>query len=180
MVSVAPSGAQGEVASVESHYARVPEATPGMVVGLNLTGLSAHAVARGSILCPCDAAVAPVRCLTAKLVVLVDDKVGLRPGADVLLGCQTARVAARLQVLTSTLNRKTGEVLEAFPASLKAGDQAMVTLVPQGVLALETYASCASLGRIALFGQGTMLAVGVVETVEREGKGGPLKGLRKK
>ena len=79
--------------------------------------------------------------------------------------------ACKFAELVEKIDRRTGKVMEASPKFVKSGDAAIVKLVSQKPLCVETYADYPPLGRFAVRDMRQTVAVGVIKSVEKsEGK----------
>lgn len=82
-------------------------------------------------------------------------------------------IACKFSELIEKIDRRTGKVMEAAPKFVKSGDAAIVKLVSQKPLCVETYADYPPLGRFAVRDMRQTVAVGVIKSVEKsDGKSG--------
>jgi len=94
-------------------------------------------------------------------------------GYTPVLDCHTAHIACKFQELVEKIDRRTGKVMEAAPKFVKSGDAAIVKLVSQKPLCVESYSDYPPLGRFAVRDMRQTVAVGVIKSVEKtDGKGG--------
>lgn len=83
-----------------------------------------------------------------------------------------ADIACKFAELVEKIDRRTGKVMEAAPKFVKSGDAAIVKLVPQKPLCVETYSDYPPLGRFAVRDMRQTVAVGVIKSVDKTEKGG--------
>ncbi|KAL6056393.1 Elongation factor 1-alpha [Balamuthia mandrillaris] len=159
----APGNLRGEIKTVESNHTRLPFAEPGTNVGFNVRGLSVKQLHRGMI-CG-DAKDHPPMEAEAFIaqVVVIDHEI--RPGYSPVVDCHTSHVSCRFDQLLSKLDRRSGNVLEENPASIKTGDAALVKLIPKKPLCVEAFHDFPPLGRFAVRDMKKTVAVGVIKEV---------------
>jgi len=87
-------------------------------------------------------------------------------GCILCVECHTAQVPCLFEKLLSRTDRRTGQILEMEPATLRAGDAAVVRLRPQAPMCVEPFSEYPPLGRFAVRDSKTTVAVGVVQEVE--------------
>ena len=174
-LSFAPGNFTSEAKSVEMHHEMLSEAVPGDLVGVNAKHIvqmhkhtyRKYGVCRGSIVS--DSLNDPARtCIsfTSKVVILSHPG-DIRPGYTPVLHCHTASIACRFEKLICKIDRRTGAVIEEGPTSLKAGDCAVVKMVPKRELCVEAFAEYSALGRFIVLDLKRTVAVGVVASVEK-------------
>ena len=173
VVSFAPTNVTTEVRSVEMHHEVVPEAIPGDNIGFNVTGVSVKDVRRGYVVS--DAKNNPAKeavSFTAQVVVL-NYPGQINAGYSPVVDCHTAHITCKFSELLEKIDRRTGVVLEQNPRSLKSGDAAIVKMLPQKPVYVESFQEYPPLGRFAVRDMKQTVAVGVIKSVEKtEGKGG--------
>jgi len=173
VVSFAPTNVTTEVRSVEMHHEVVPEAIPGDNIGFNVTGVSVKDVRRGYVVS--DAKNNPAKeavSFTAQVVVL-NHPGQINAGYSPVVDCHTAHITCKFSELLEKIDRRTGVVLEQNPRSLKSGDAAIVKMLPQKPVCVESFQEYPPLGRFAVRDMKQTVAVGVIKSVEKtEGKGG--------
>jgi len=173
VVSFAPTNMTTEVRSVEMHHEVVPEAIPGDNIGFNVTGVSVKDVRRGYVVS--DAKNNPAKeavSFTAQVVVL-NHPGQISAGYSPVVDCHTAHITCKFSELLEKIDRRTGVVLEQNPRSLKSGDAAIVKMLPQKPVCVESFQEYPPLGRFAVRDMKQTVAVGVIKSVEKtEGKSG--------
>lgn len=70
------------------------------------------------------------------------------------------------------VDRRTGAVLEEEPKAIKAGEAAIIKLVPSKPMCVEQFSSFPPLGRFAVRDMRQTVAVGVIKEVEKSAGGG--------
>lgn len=167
-VSFSPGGVSGVVRSIEIVDHTLEEVGPGDPVGLNIVGLSRTQVRRGAVCGDASNEHAP-RCavsFTAQVVVLAHPN-EIRCGYSPVVDCGTAHVACQVTDIAARTDRASGAVLEQRPLSVRAGDAALLTLVPTKPLCVETFEDCERLGQISIRDMGIIVAVGRVRAVTK-------------
>ena len=90
----------------------------------------------------------------------------IRAGYSPVLDCHTAHIACKFDELRTKIDRRSGKELETNPPQIKNGDAAMVRMVPQKPMCVESYTSFPPLGRFAVRDMKQTVAVGVIKNVE--------------
>jgi len=165
----APVGKVTEVKSVEMHHESLPQAVPGDNVGFNVKNLSVKDLRRGYV--ASDAKNDPAKGAESfEAQVIVMNHKNIMNGYAPVLDCHTAHVACKFQHIQNRIDRRTNKVAEVDPKVIKTGDAAMVTLVPQRPLCVETFKNYPPLGRFAVRDMRMTVAVGVIQTVTKKDK----------
>jgi elongation factor 1-alpha len=159
-VTFMPSGATGEVKSIEMHHEEIPEATPGDNIGFNVRGVGKKDVRRGDVLGPASAPPTVASEFTAQIVVLQHPS-AISAGYTPVFHCHTAQTACTFLSLDKKLDPRSGEVLEENPSFIKAGDAAIVTIMPTRPMVIEEVNKIPQLGRFAIRDMGTTIAAGM-------------------
>lgn len=168
VVTFAPSGITTEVKSVEMHHEQLPEAAPGDNVGFNIKNVAVKDIRRGFVAGdskndpPVETAV-----FNAQVIVL-NHPGQIHAGYAPVVDCHTAHIACKWQTIVSKIDRRSGKVIEETPKFVKSGDAAMVDMVPQKPMCVETFATYAPLGRFAVRDMRQTVAVGVIKGVEKK------------
>jgi len=172
-----PLGQTTEVKSVEMHHEQVEEAIPGDNVGFNVKNLSVKDIKRGYV--ASDSKNDPAmdtENFTAQVIVM-NHPGEIRNGYSPVLDCHTSHIACKFNNIKSKIDKRTGKVTEENPPCIKTGDAAMVELVPQKPMVVETFAQYPPLGRFAVRDMKQTVAVGVIkEVVRKQPKGADAKG----
>lgn len=156
-----PSGAVGEVKSVEVHHQQISEAKPGDNVGFNVKGVDKKEVGRGTVVGKTDNPPSVVKEFTAQIVVLNHPSV-ITAGYTPVFHVHTASVACTIEEITAKVDPKTGAVTQEKPDFIKAGDAAKIRVKPLKPLVLEKQADFPELARFAIRDMGQTVAAGVV------------------
>ncbi len=167
-IIVMPSGAQGEVKSVEAHHEQLPQALPGDNVGFNVRGLERKDMNRGDVVGHPQSPPMVAKDFTAQIVVL-NHPTAIPVGYTPVFHLHTAQMSCTLSELIKSIDPKTGGTKEENPKFLKTGDAAVVKIVPQKPLVVEEFKKFPSLGRFAIRDMGQTVAAGVVTAVTPRG-----------
>jgi len=169
-VAIEPSGAQGEVKTIEMHHEQLPQAVPGDNVGFNIRGLGKGDVARGDVVGPSSNPPTVAKEFEAQIVVL-SHPTAIPVGYTPVFHLHTAQLSCKLEAIMKKLDPKTGAVKEENPKFLKTGDAAIVKIVPTKPVVVEEYKKFPQLGRFAIRDMGQTVAAGMVtKVVPREKK----------
>ncbi|KNH06825.1 elongation factor 1 alpha [Perkinsela sp. CCAP 1560/4] len=165
IVTFAPTNLTTEVKSIEMHHEALPEATPGMNIGFNVKNVSVKDIRRGFV-CGSSKQDPPRECESFIAQVIVLNHPGqISSGYSPVLDCHTAHIACKFQEIESKIDRRSGKELEKQPKSIKNGDAAMVRMVPQKPMCVETFTEYPPLGRFAVRDMRQTVAVGVIKSV---------------
>lgn len=156
-----PSGAIGEIKTIEMHHEQLSQAVPGDNIGFNVRGVGKNDAKRGDVLGPVDNPPTVAEEFTAQIVVLQHPS-ALTVGYTPVFHVHTAQVACRFTELVKKINPKTGEVTEENPQFLKTGDVAVVKVKPTKLLVIEKAKDFPQLGRFAIRDMGQTVAAGMV------------------
>jgi len=175
-----PMGVIEEVKSVEMHHEQVDAALPGDNVGFNVK-CPVNLLKRGYVASDSknDPALAAESFLAQ--VIVMNHPGGIRNGYAPVCDCHTSHIACKFQKIRTKIDRRDGKVLEEEPPVVKSGEAAMIDLVPQKPMVVESFAQYQPLGRFAVRDMKQTVAVGVIKEVTKKalvaGKGG---GKKKK
>ncbi len=159
-VSFMPSGATGEVKSIEMHHEEIPEAIPGDNIGFNVRGIGKKDVRRGDVVGPASDPPTVADEFTAQIVVLQHPS-AITAGYTPVFHCHTAQTACTFLSIDKKLDPRTGQVAEENPTFIKAGDAAIVTIKPTRPMVIEPYKEIPQLGRFAIRDMGATIAAGM-------------------
>jgi len=160
-----PSGASGEVKSIEMHHEEQPEAVPGDNIGWNVRGIGKNDVRRGDVCGHTSKPPTVAEEFSAQIVVLQHPS-AISAGYTPVFHCHTAQTACTLMSLDKKLDPKTGEVKEENPSFIKAGDAAIVTVKPTRPLVIENVKEIPQMGRFAIRDMGQTVAAGMVISIK--------------
>ena len=164
-----PAGVSGEVKTIEAHHEQLPKAEPGDNVGFNVRGVGKKDIKRGDVVGHPDNAPTVAAEFTAQIVVLQHPSV-ITAGYTPVFHAHTAQVACTFTELLKKLNPATGEVKEENPDFLKAGDAAIVKIVPTKPMVIENVREIPQLGRFAIRDMGMTVAAGMCIDVKAKNK----------
>ena len=162
-----PSGAGGEVKTIEMHHEEIPEAIPGDNIGFNVRGVGKKDVRRGDVCGPANNPPTVADEFTAQIVVLQHPS-AISVGYTPVFHCHTAQTACMFISLDKKLDPRTGDVLEENPAFIKAGDAAIVTIKPTRPMVIEEVKKIPQLGRFAIRDMGQTIAAGMCISVKEK------------
>ncbi|MGI0089019.1 MAG: elongation factor 1-alpha C-terminal domain-related protein, partial [Nitrosopumilaceae archaeon] len=163
-IVVMPSGAVGEIKSIETHHVQMESAEAGDNIGFNLRGVDKKQIKRGDVIGTPDNPPNVVKEFRAQIIV-IHHPTALAPGYTPVMHAHTAQVAATLVAFEAKINPQTGAAEEKDPKFLKAGDSAIVRIRPVRPLPIETFQEFPELGRFALRDMGATIAAGVVKEI---------------
>ena len=168
VVTFAPSGITTEVKSVEMHHEQLPEAAPGDNVGFNIKNVAVKDIRRGFVASDSKNDPAVETAVFNAQVIVLNHPGQIHAGYAPVVDCHTAHIACKWQTIVSKIDRRSGKVIEETPKFVKSGDAAMVDMVPQKPMCVETFATYAPLGRFAVRDMRQTVAVGVIKGVEKK------------
>ena len=163
-IIVMPSGAVGEIKSIETHHQEMPSATAGDNIGFNLRGIEKKDIKRGDVLGTPDNPPCVAKEFRAQIIV-INHPTAIAPGYTPVMHCHTAQVAATISAFESKINPATGAAEEENPKFLKVGDSAIVRIRPVRPTCIETFQEFPEMGRFALRDMGSTIAAGIVKEV---------------
>ena len=163
-IIVMPSGAVGEIKSIETHHQEMPSATAGDNIGFNLRGIEKKDIKRGDVLGTPDNPPTVAKEFKAQIIV-INHPTAIAPGYTPVMHCHTAQVAATISAFESKINPATGAAEEENPKFLKVGDSAIVRIRPVRPTCIETFQEFPEMGRFALRDMGSTIAAGIVKEV---------------
>ncbi len=160
-VIIMPSGAAGEIKTIETHHTQLEYAEAGDNIGFNLRGVDKNQIKRGDMIGAADSPPAVAKEFEARIIV-IHHPTAMAPGYTPVLHAHTAQVAATISAFVSKIDPRTGATTEENPKFLKTGDAAIVRIRPVRPLPIETFKDFPEIGRFALRDMGTTIAAGVV------------------
>jgi elongation factor 1-alpha len=166
-VAFMPSGATGEVKSIEMHHEEVDQAVPGDNIGWNVRGIGKNDVRRGDVCGPAEKPPSVADEFTGQIVVLQHPS-AITAGYTPVFHCHTAQTACTLMSLDKKLDPKSGQVKEENPTFIKAGDAAIITVKPTRPMCIEPVKEIPQLGRFAIRDMGMTIAAGMCMSVKQK------------
>jgi elongation factor 1-alpha len=161
-----PSGAKGEVKSIEMHHQPLTEAKPGDNVGFNVKGVDKKDLRRGEVAGPASNPPTVAQEFTAQIVVL-EHPTAIAKGYTPVFHIHTAQMACSITDILEKKDPKSGQTLQKNPDFVKTGDVAIVKVKPLRPLVVEKFSEFPQLGRFAIRDMGQTVAAGVVLEVAK-------------
>ncbi len=150
------------------HHDLLEEANPGDNIGFNVKGLSSKDIRRGYVVGSAkDDPPKEAESFNAQVIVLNHPN-KIQAGYTPVVDCHTCHVACQFNTLIEKIDRRTGVVLEPEPKELKNNEAAIIKMVPQKGMVVESFAEYPPLGRFAVRDMKRTVAVGVVKAVEKK------------
>ncbi|HOV68421.1 MAG TPA: elongation factor 1-alpha, partial [Methanoregulaceae archaeon] len=129
-------------------------------IGFNVRGIGKNDIRRGGVCGPADAPPTVAEQFTAQIVVLQHPS-AITAGYTPVFHCHTAQIACTFLELKKKLDPRTGQTKEENPTFLKAGDAAIVEILPSRPLVIENIKEIPQLGRFAIRDMGSTIAAGM-------------------
>jgi elongation factor 1-alpha len=165
-----PSGAVGEVKSLEMHHKQMEKAEPGDNIGFNCRGVSKQDVKKGDVMGRPDNPPTVVKEFTGQIIVLQHPTV-ITKGYTPVFHIHTAHVAGKIMEIVKKIDPKTGATLQENPDMLKSGDAAIIKVQPTQPVSIEKQADFPQLAKFAIRDMGKTVAAGIcVDLVKSEKK----------
>jgi len=156
-----PSGALGEVKTIEMFHKQQPEAKPGDNIGFNVRGLGKGDAKRGDVAGHPKNPPTVVKEFTAQIIVLQHPTV-MTAGYTPVFHLGTASVACKIEEIIAKIDPKTGAVVKEKPDFVKTGDAAKIKVIPSKPMVVEKQADIPQLARFAIRDMGMTVAAGMV------------------
>ena len=160
-VIVMPSGATGEVKSIEMHHQQMQSAEVGDNIGFNLKGVDKSAIKRGDVIGSISNPPTVAEEFKAQIIVL-EHPTAITVGYQPVVHVHTAQVACSIIKIDKQIDPKTGQTMAENPDFIKKGDIAIVTFKPSKPLVVESKENCPPLSRFAIRDMGQTVAAGVI------------------
>lgn len=155
-----PSGATGEVKSVEMHHKELPKAEPGDNVGFNVRGVGKGDVKKGDVVGHPDNPPTVVKEFTGQIIVLQHPTV-ITKGYTPVFHIHTSHVAGKITELVKKIDPKTGATVKEKPEMLKSGDAAIIKIEPTQPVSIEKQEDFPQLAKFAIRDMGKTVAAGI-------------------
>ncbi len=156
-----PSGAKGEVKSIEMHHQQLQQAVPGDNVGFNVKNVDKKDVRRGEVVGPSSNPPTVAAEFTAQIVVL-EHPTAIAKGYTPVFHLHTAQIACTVVEILEKKDPKTGQTQQKNPDFIKTGDVAIIKVKPLKPVVVEKFQAFPPLGRFAIRDMGQTVAAGVV------------------
>jgi len=156
-----PSGATGEVKSLEMHHKQLEKAEPGDNIGFNVRGVGKGDIRRGDVVGHPNNPPTVVKEFTGQIIVLQHPTV-LTKGYTPVFHTNTAHSACKITEIVKKINPQTGATVEENPDMLKSGDAAVIKVQPTQPLALEKQSEFPQLAKFAIRDMGKTIAAGII------------------
>ena len=156
-----PSGAKGEVKTIEMFHKQQPDAKPGDNIGFNVRGIGKGDAKRGDVAGHPKNPPTVAKEFTAQIVVLQHPTV-ITAGYTPVFHLGTASVACKIEEIIAKVDPKTGATLKEKPDFIKTGDAARIRVVPSRPMVVEKQADIPQLARFAIRDMGMTVAAGMI------------------
>lgn len=156
-----PSGAVGEVKSIEMFHKQQTEARPGDNIGFNVRGIGKNDVKRGDVCGNVNNPPTVAKEFTAQIIVLNHPTV-ITAGYTPVFHLGTASIACKIEEIIAKIDPKTGAVVQEKPDFIKTGDAARIRVVPTKPMVVEKQSDIPQLARFAIRDMGQTVAAGIV------------------
>ena len=156
-----PSGAKGEVKTIEMFHKQQSEAKPGDNIGFNVRGIGKGDAKRGDVAGHPNSPPTVAKEFTAQIIVLQHPTV-MTAGYTPVFHLGTASTACKIEEIIAKIDPKTGQTLKEKPDFIKTGDAARIKVVPSKPMVVEKQSDIPQLARFAIRDMGMTVAAGIV------------------
>ncbi|MEM3071251.1 MAG: translation elongation factor EF-1 subunit alpha [Candidatus Anstonellales archaeon] len=156
-----PSGAKGEVKSIEMHHQPLQKAIPGDNIGFNVKNVDKKDIKRGEVVGLASNPPTVAAEFVAQIVVL-EHPTAIAKGYTPVFHIHTAQVAGSIVDILEKKDPRTGQTQQKNPDFIKTGDVAIVKVKPLKPVVVEKFQEFPPLGRFAIRDMGQTVAAGVV------------------
>ncbi len=164
-----PSGARGDVKSIEMHHEQLTEARPGDNIGFSVRGVGKTDIKRGDVAGRPDNPPTVAKEFLAQIIVLQHPNV-IAKGYTPVFHCHTSQVACKITEIVKQIDPKTGATIKENPDFIKTGDAAIIKVVPSKPIVIESSKTIPEMSRFAIRDMGMTVAAGICLEVTPAGK----------
>ena len=125
--TIGPADLTTTISSIEMHHKEVDEALPGDYVGFKVEN---KGVKRGYVASESKRDPAKNTTMFVGQVIVINHPGKIVNGYTPVLDCHTAHIACRFDKIRAKIDKRTEEVIEEEPKFIKAGEAALVELIP--------------------------------------------------
>ena len=163
-----PSGAKGDIKTIEMHHEQMQKAEPGDNVGVSIRGIGKTDIKRGDVIGPVSNPPTVAKEFTGQIVVLNHPTV-MTVGYAPVFHVNTSQVSCRIIEIVKKIDPRTGATIAENPDFLKNGDAAIIKVQPTQPLCIEKQADIPQLSRFAIRDMGRTVAAGMcIDVVKRD------------
>jgi elongation factor 1-alpha len=156
-----PSGAKGEVKSLEMHHKQLEKAEPGDNIGFNVRGVAKNEIRRGDVVGHEKNPPTVAKEFTGQIIVLQHPTV-VTKGYTPVFHTHTAHVACKIIEIVKKIDPKSGATIQEKPDMLKSGDAAIIKVQPTQPLSVEKQSDFPQLAKFAIRDMGKTVAAGII------------------
>jgi elongation factor 1-alpha len=160
-----PSGATGEVKSIEMHHKQLDKAEPGDNVGFSLKGAKGS-IKKGDVVGHADNPPTLAKSFTAQIIMLQHPTV-VTKGYTPVFHMHTTHCACKIDEIVKKIDPKTGAAVAENPDMIKTGDAAVIKVTPVTPVAIEKQSEFPQLAKFAIRDMGKTVAAGIVLDLEK-------------
>lgn len=161
-----PSGATGEIKSIEMHHKQLDKAVPGDNVGFSMKGVSKATIKKGDVVGHLNNPPTIAKSFTAQIIMLQHPTV-VTKGYTPVFHTNTTHCACKIVDIIKKIDPKTGATVADHPDMIKTGDAAIIKVEPTIPIALERQADFPKLAKFAIRDMGKTVAAGIVLELEK-------------
>ncbi|KAJ3412063.1 HBS1-like protein [Chytridiales sp. JEL 0842] len=163
-VTVMPIGEMGSVKAIEIAHNTSKWAVAGDNVIITLNGIDIQQINVGNVICGSGNLI-PVSTHFRGTIVTFDIDIPITIGVPAVLHHQSAHESCKIVKLCSIVNKSTGEVVKKNPRALPKNVTAIVEIMVDRPICIETAKECKELGRFMLRSGPSVIAAGIVTDI---------------
>lgn len=168
LITIAPENISGECKTIEVHHVKIDEALPGDNIGMSVRGITVKDVKRGDVIGNTKDDPPKQAESFKSQVIILNHPNKIHAGYTPIVDCHTSHIACKFDQLVEKIDRRTGAVLDPEPKDLVNNESAIVVMIPQRPMVVETFTDFPPLGRFAVRDMKRVVAVGVVKEVTKK------------